>query len=105
MRGGSRHRARRRRSEWSGHRSRQFSPEGLPVATATNVSAPEGVRRLSVAHFLLAEVVLLVTVPFVDQLHDGDLIESALFTLVLLMAVMAVGGRRKTLVTAAVLVT
>jgi hypothetical protein len=67
--------------------------------------AHEGVRRLSVAHFLIAEVLLLAVVPFVDQLPNGELIESALMTLVLLMAVMAVGGRRKTFIAAAVLVT
>jgi hypothetical protein len=67
--------------------------------------AHEGVRRLSVAHFLIAEVLLLAVVPFVDQLRNGELIASALMTLVLLMAVMAVGGRRKTFIAAAVLVT
>jgi hypothetical protein len=58
-----------------------------------------------VAHFLVALVLLLVTIPFVDQLPYGDLIESVLITLVLLSAVTAVGGRRRTLVVAAVLVT
>jgi hypothetical protein len=58
---------------------------------------------VTVAHFLIAEVLLLAVVPFVDQLRNGELIESALLTLVLLMAVLAVGGRRATLITAAVL--
>lgn len=64
----------------------------------------EGYRRLSVQHFLVAEIVLLVVVPFVDQLPRGELIESALFTLVLFMAMMAIGGRRKLLTIAAILV-
>jgi hypothetical protein len=66
--------------------------------------AQAGVRRLSVMHFLIALVVLLVTVPFVDQLRYGDLIEAVLVTLVFLSAVMAVGGRRRTLLAGAVLV-
>jgi hypothetical protein len=73
------------------------------MAAATNLSAHLGVRRVTVAHFLIAEVVLLAVVPFVDQLPNGELIESALMTFVLLMAVLAVGGRRKTLIIAAVL--
>src|SRR5262245_9217961 len=70
-----------------------------------NMPAPEGVRRLSVMHFLIALVVLLVVIPFVDQFANGDLIEAALLTLVLLSAVLAVGGRRRTLLAAALLVT
>jgi hypothetical protein len=65
----------------------------------------EGVRRLSVAHFLIALVLWLVCFPFLDQLHYGDLIDASLITLVLLSAVMAVGGRRRPLLAAAVLVT
>ncbi len=72
-------------------------PSGLPTR--------EGARRLSVVHFLIALVVLLVVIPFVDQLPNGDLIEATLITLVLLSAVMAVGGRRRTLIAGAVLVT
>src|SRR5262245_4427497 len=63
-----------------------------------------GVRRLSVTHFLVAVALLLVVVPFVDELPNGDLIEAMLFTLVLGSAVMAVGGRRRTLIIAAALV-
>jgi hypothetical protein len=66
---------------------------------------PEGFRRLSVAHFLTALVLLLIAAPFVDQLTNGVLIEASLMTLVLLSAVLAVGGRWSTFVTAAVLVT
>jgi hypothetical protein len=71
----------------------------------TNLPAPAGVHRFSVAHFLIALVVLLVTAPFVEQLTNGDLIEAVLITLVLLSAVLAVGGRRGTLIIAAVMVT
>jgi hypothetical protein len=64
----------------------------------------EGVRRLSAIHFLIALVLWLVCFPFVDQLRYGDQIDASLITLVLLSAVMAVGGRRRTLIGAAVLV-
>ncbi len=73
------------------------------MATATNALAHLGLRRVTVAHFLIAEVLLLVIVPFVDQLPNGELIESALLTLVMFMAMLAVGGRRRTLLAAAVL--
>jgi hypothetical protein len=63
-----------------------------------------GLRRLSVAHFLIALVLLLVTVPFVLESPGGKLLEAALLTLVLLSAVLAVGGRRRTLFVAGLLV-
>jgi hypothetical protein len=64
-----------------------------------------GFWRLSAAHFLIALILLLVTVPFVLESPGGKLIEAALFTLVFLSAVLAVGGRRRTLFLAGVLVT
>jgi len=65
----------------------------------------QGAHRLSVAHFLIALVLWLVCFPFVDQLPYSLLIDASLISLVLLSAVMAVGGRRRTLLAAAVLVT
>lgn len=65
----------------------------------------EGVRRLSVTHFLVALVLWLVCAPFVDQLMYGDLLDAGLLTLVFSLAVLAVGGRHRTLVVAVVLVT
>src|SRR5262249_42596923 len=66
--------------------------------------ASVGVRRLSVVRFLFALVVMLVLLRFTDQFPNGELVESVLLTLVLLSAVAAVGGRRRTLIAAAVLV-
>jgi Ion channel len=63
----------------------------------------EGLRRYSAAHFLVALILLLVTMPFVDQLQKGRLIETVLSTLVLLSAVAVVGGRRRTLMIALLL--
>ncbi len=66
--------------------------------------AQEGIRPLSVAHFLMALVLWLACCPFVDQLRYGDLVDASLLTLVLLSAVPAVGGRRRTLLAAVVIV-
>src|SRR5262249_24410755 len=66
--------------------------------------AQEGVRRLSVAHFLGALGVLLGTLPFLDEVQSGDRLEAVLIPLVLLSAVMGVGGRHRTLIAACVLV-
>jgi hypothetical protein len=83
------------------------SPPVTPNDTRDSTAAPppEGVWRLSTAHLLVSLIVLLVTSPFVIALPYGTLIESALITLVLLTAVLAVGGRRHTLITACALVT
>lgn len=71
---------------------------------ATDVPAPKENRRLSVAHFLIALLLLLATLPFVDDLPYAELIEVVLITLMLLSALLAVGGRRRTFSTAVVLV-
>lgn len=63
-----------------------------------------GVRRLSVTHFLIALILLLASVPFIDRFPDGELVESILLTVVMLSAVFAVGGRRRTLIVATILV-
>ena len=63
-----------------------------------------GARRFSVAQFLIALVLLFVTEPFVEQIKHGKAIEAALLTLVMLTAVLAIGGGRRTLVWAIVLV-
>jgi hypothetical protein len=63
-----------------------------------------GVWRLSVTHFLMALVLLLVTLPLVLDLPYGKEVEAGLFTVVFLSAVLAVGGRHRTLVVAGLLV-
>lgn len=64
-----------------------------------------GARRLSVARLLAVVILFLVTVPFVDQLPAGALVESVLVTVLLVSAVLAVGGRGRTLAVAVALVT
>lgn len=56
-----------------------------------------GFRRFSVGHFLAALVLLLVITPVVDQFEYRRLIDAILFTLVLCSGVLAVGGRRRTM--------
>jgi Ion channel len=85
--------------------SDRLSPDSSPTDTTADHPARTGVRRLSVTHFLIALILLLGIVPFVDQLPYGGLIEAILLTLALLLAVMAVGGRQRTLIAAAILVT
>lgn len=68
-----------------------------------NASNP-GVRRLSVTHFLIALILLLASVPFIDRFPDGELVESILLTVVMLSAVFAVGGQKRTLFVASILV-
>ena len=63
-----------------------------------------GFRRFSTAEFLVALVLLFVTVPFVEKIPYGNSIEVALTTLVLVSGVLAVGRSRRTLVWAVVLV-
>jgi hypothetical protein len=63
-----------------------------------------GLLRHSVAWLLGAQIALFVTLPFIEELPNSKLIEAALLTLVLGAAVLAVGGRRSTLIVASVLV-
>jgi hypothetical protein len=64
----------------------------------------EGVLRFSGIQFLAALLLLIVTGPLFEDLEYGILIESALITLVLFSALLAIGGRRSTLVLGSVLV-
>ncbi len=66
---------------------------------------PSGVWRHSAVVLLAALVALFVTSPLVDDLPNGDVIITLLMTLVMVFAVLAVGGRRRSLIVALVLVT
>ena len=61
--------------------------------------------RYSAIELLVALIALFIVTPFVENLPHGDLVETAIFTLVMVSAVLAVGGRRRTLVIALLLVT
>jgi len=64
-----------------------------------------GLLQHSAAWFLGALVFMFVTAPFIAELPSGKLIEAALLTVVLGSAVLAVGGRRQTLIVASLLMT
>lgn len=64
----------------------------------------EGFRPLSVRHFLILLVLLLGFQAFSSELRHGPLIDAVLMTFVLLSAVLAVGGRRTSMIIAALLV-
>jgi hypothetical protein len=60
--------------------------------------ARSGKFRFSAAQFLIALILMLIVAPFVDDLKNGDAIDSILITLVLISGVLAVGRRRRSLV-------
>ena len=62
-----------------------------------------GTFRYSAIGFLVTLVMLFIASPFVEALPRGDLIEAVLVTLVMVSAVLAVGGRRRTLIVALLL--
>lgn len=62
---------------------------------AKPVQAKAGLFRFSMAQFLIALILLVVTYPFiVGELRYGDLIENILAMILLVSAVLAVGVRR-----------
>jgi hypothetical protein len=63
----------------------------------TEVSA-KGVFRFSVPYFLCILILNILISPFADQFLCGFFVEAALLTLVFLSALLAIGGRRRTLV-------
>jgi len=56
-----------------------------------------GLRRFSTVELLIALGLLFFFFPFVEEVKGGDLIVSALFSLVLLSAVLAVANRKRVL--------
>ncbi|MEI7939121.1 MAG: potassium channel family protein [Verrucomicrobiota bacterium] len=70
----------------------------------SRIPTRSGLLRHSVAWFLGALVFMFVTAPFVEEMPNGGLVEAVLLTVVLGAAVLAVGGRRQTLIVASVLV-
>jgi voltage-gated potassium channel len=59
--------------------------------------------RMSAVKLLVALGLLFVSAPFMQDLPYGDLVESTLVTLVMVSAVVAVGGQRKFMIIALVL--
>jgi hypothetical protein len=68
-------------------------------------TARSWLRRYPAAQFLVALVLALVSSPFTEALEDGDLVETARLTIVLVSGLVAVGGRAGVLVVGIVLAT
>jgi hypothetical protein len=69
----------------------------MPNDTLTHLES-KGVRRFSIAYFLGILILMICASPFVGHSRAGAIIESVLTTLVLLSAVLAVGGRLRMLI-------
>lgn len=82
----------------------QQKPQEAATKPEGKVRPGSGISRHTAACFLAALVLIFVTAPFFEDLRDGELIEAVLITLVLLSAVLAIGGRRRTLAWAIILV-
>jgi ion channel len=74
-------------------KERQTRPSHL----RTHLAAKRGFR-FSVVYFLYALILNIIVSPFVGEFRGGLLVETALMTLVLLSALLAIGGRLRTLV-------
>jgi len=83
--------------------------ESSPDKTAAALSPDErpariGNFRSSAAQFLIGLILMLIAAPFVEELKYGQIIDSVLMTLVLVLGVLAVGRSHRTLVLAVGLV-
>jgi hypothetical protein len=65
---------------------------------------PKAFFRYSAVELLIALILLFVSAPLVQKLPGADLVEPAVITLVLLSAVLVIGARRRTFITALVVV-
>lgn len=75
-----------------------------PAKPAEHRLVTSGLFRFSVTQFLAALILWLITVPFLTYFENGEVILSASMTLLLISAVLAVGGRSQSLLWAIVLV-
>jgi voltage-gated potassium channel len=83
------------------------SPEpskGLKTARPHDPGLRVGKFRYSAVELLALLALLMLTAPFVEDWRNGDVVEAGLLTLVMMSAVLAVGGQRRTLVIATLLV-
>ncbi len=78
--------------------------ENAAISTPKPPLRRPGVLRFSTVHLLVALILLTVAAPFIEVMPSGRYIEPILTTLVLFLAVLSVGGNRKTLLIAILLV-
>src|SRR6476619_2931897 len=62
-----------------------------------------GVWRISTVKLLIALILLFAVTPFVEDLPNGDFVESGLVTLVMLASLIAVGRDHRVFILAALL--
>ncbi len=67
------------------------SPSEATLERKTQARA--GLFRFSMAQFLVALILLLVLYPFVVELEHGEVLENVLIMIIMISAVLAVGGR------------
>jgi len=75
----------------------QLQPQEATPKPDGSIEPGSGISRNAGAYFLAALLLIFVTAPFTEDLRGGELIEAVLMTAVLLSAVLAIGGRRRTL--------
>lgn len=80
--------------------------EPYKASSSSAVATPARRRflRVSVRMFLAALVMLFVIAPFLEQMHNGELVEAVLMTLVLVTGVLTVSSRPITMGLAILLV-
>jgi voltage-gated potassium channel len=76
----------------------------VPPSPPPAVLRRPGLLRFSAVELLISLVVLFVSSAFLEYLRYGDLYEGLLMTVVMILAVLAVGGNRRTLLVATLLV-
>ena len=80
--------------------TQSMQPKHRKIRTSlrgTDVSA-KGVFRFSVPYFLCVLILNILVSPFVDEFRGGFFVEAVLMSLVFLSALLAIGGRLRTLV-------
>lgn len=76
----------------------------LPSSSQPAPLRRPGLLRFSAVELLASLIVLFVSSAFLEYLKYGDLYEGLLMTVVMILAVLAVGGNRRTLLLATLLV-
>jgi hypothetical protein len=81
----------------------QTQPGDAPSGPLGKSRVHSGFLSHSVASFLIALLLLFITAPFIQELRSGRFIDGILMTVVLLSAILAVGGRHRSLAAGIVL--